>query len=402
MRSLILLLVLGLLVPITRAGSDKLIIHEWGTFTSLQDETGRALGGINQDVEPLPSFVHDLSRTPDKIFGKGLPYGVDANITMRLETPVVYFYPGQSSVKTLDFSVKFQGGLLSQFYPDAKTNVPPGTVPPVSANSIGSLEWKNVALDTRKSGPKTDSHVWLAPRKVNAVDVTATNGESERYLFYRGVGNLDSPLKVVRHEDRLDILSQIDASLNTAGEMRFAKIWYFDMRADGSCAFTSFGPAKVSANAPGPIGWINSNFSDTEYSTGSIGRLRSDMHAALVADGLYDDEAAAMLNTWENSYFKSAGSRVFFIVPRAWTDHYLPINLSTDADVNRVMMGRVDLVTPMHRKTLQKLAATNGDPTKAEVVDLYKQLGRFGGAILRDEVKQRPSKSLQALVGAAL
>ncbi len=40
---------------------DKLMVHEWGTFTSLQDEAGRQLGGINVDDEPLPTFVHDLN-----------------------------------------------------------------------------------------------------------------------------------------------------------------------------------------------------------------------------------------------------------------------------------------------------------------------------------------------------
>ena len=35
-------------------------VHEWGTFTALQAEDGRAIAGINTDDEPLPTFVHDL------------------------------------------------------------------------------------------------------------------------------------------------------------------------------------------------------------------------------------------------------------------------------------------------------------------------------------------------------
>ena len=39
------------------AGSnDKLIVHEWGTFTALQNERGEQLGGINIDDEPVPKF----------------------------------------------------------------------------------------------------------------------------------------------------------------------------------------------------------------------------------------------------------------------------------------------------------------------------------------------------------
>ena len=42
------------------APAQPLVVHEWGTFTALQDETGRTLGGLNTDDEPVPSFCHDL------------------------------------------------------------------------------------------------------------------------------------------------------------------------------------------------------------------------------------------------------------------------------------------------------------------------------------------------------
>src|ERR1700732_1534358 len=60
----LLLLVVGLTDP--GMGSEdaakKLVIHEWGTFTSLQDEDGKAVGGINTDDEPVPAFVHQLRK----------------------------------------------------------------------------------------------------------------------------------------------------------------------------------------------------------------------------------------------------------------------------------------------------------------------------------------------------
>ena len=36
------------------------VIHEWGTFTVLQDEQGHSLPGVNINEEPLPSFTHRL------------------------------------------------------------------------------------------------------------------------------------------------------------------------------------------------------------------------------------------------------------------------------------------------------------------------------------------------------
>jgi hypothetical protein len=76
----------------------------------------------------------------------------------------------------------------------------------------------------------------------------------------------------------------------------------------------------------------------------------------LVADGLFADEADGLLNTWEASYFKSAGLRVFFLVPREWTDFYLPLETSLAADINRVMVGRIELITPEQRKNLAKIS----------------------------------------------
>ena len=79
------------------AASEKLIVHEWGTFTSLQDEKGRTLGGINTEDEPLPQFAHDIdhllvlkkNQLPP-YFYQGAPQALPA-IVMRLETPVIYF-----------------------------------------------------------------------------------------------------------------------------------------------------------------------------------------------------------------------------------------------------------------------------------------------------------------------
>jgi len=80
------------------SNDDRLIVHEWGTFTSLQDEHGKSIGGINTDDEPVPSFVHNLHseliQSPSQlppIYLKGWPR-CDRDVTVRLETPVIYFH----------------------------------------------------------------------------------------------------------------------------------------------------------------------------------------------------------------------------------------------------------------------------------------------------------------------
>jgi hypothetical protein len=83
-------------------------------------------------------------------------------------------------------------------------------------------------------------------------------------------------------------------------------------------------------------------FSGGEFTEGA-GQLRVAMKRALISQGLYADEAEAMLNTWRSSYFQKAGLRVFYLVPRAWIDYFLPLEFSVPARVNRVFVGRIDI-----------------------------------------------------------
>src|SRR4051794_34014194 len=95
---LAVILGVSLVAARSRAG-DPLIIHEWGTFTSLQNSSGTPIGGINIDDEPLPPFVHNLNpfiliqpHAISRYMSKGLPER-HPFVTLRLETPVVYFHP---------------------------------------------------------------------------------------------------------------------------------------------------------------------------------------------------------------------------------------------------------------------------------------------------------------------
>src|SRR5688572_27293906 len=60
-RLLVLVIASVLLGPVGVAAEKTLVVHEWGTFTSLQDEKGEPIGGINTDDEPVPAFVRRLT-----------------------------------------------------------------------------------------------------------------------------------------------------------------------------------------------------------------------------------------------------------------------------------------------------------------------------------------------------
>ena len=125
------------------------------------------------------------------------------------------------------------------------------------------------------------------------------------------------------------------------------------------------------------------------------------------------------------------------MVPRAWTDGHLPLHVSEPAQIERVMVGRIELVTPGHRGLLRRIAAgpashpnwvleareqlgpneqdryyredwylhADANPTAAKLLKsmpegyrAYLQLGRFRNALLLDEAKRRPTPELAAFI----
>jgi hypothetical protein len=267
---------------------------------------------------------------------------------------------------------------------------------------------------------KTDWPVWLTPRAVNSADVTTDKGESERFLFYRGVGHVDSPLRVSRDDSgqSLTITANFPSlESGQANQIEVKSLWLVEIRADKSCAFRTIegfntlpndGKTHVVATAPAA-------FKDQDFQAGNLEKLSAAMHSALVNDGLYGAEADALLKTWKLSYFETPGMRVFYLLPRAWTEHVLPLKISRDAQVVRSMVGRIELVTPHDREQLKQIAegpgseasslrprspqeATQPRPPEPSDYRAYAQLGRFGNALVLDELKRHPTQSLTQFV----
>ena len=446
MRSVIITILSFVLASPALAG-DRLVVHEWGTFTSLQDEQGRPIGGINTDDEAVPDFVHQPIRAlyikspVPPAFSQGAPLA-HPHVTMRLETPVLYFHLPRDGPDTMKLNVKvsFRRGWMTEFYPNADSRITGTTLSTqasINERTESHLEWKSLTVGGAGAGPNTQEKVWLAPRKVDAANVTTEKGQSERFIFYRGVANLDAPLVVKRHrgtrdaDDRLILEGRLDPAIEK-DHLVVPQIWLADIRTDGTVAYRTLGPVKLLSERHKMrlmvrnVSSIRASFDPQDYDGANLSKLRKSMHEALVKDGLFADEADALLNTWEVSYFKSPGTRLFFIVPRAWTDHVLPLEISAPADVTRVMVGRIELVTPESRAALQRLTeAPPSDPAwlgKAERAEpeifkkvsagrlpisaltakppadfrAYDDLGRFRFAIVLDELKHRPGKALKS------
>jgi hypothetical protein len=447
--------VLLLLTTSARADDKKWTIHEWGTFTSLQNESGDALGGINTDDEPVPQFVHRLSymlvqRSGDlpPAFSKGAPV-CHPDVTMRLETPVIYFHPpaSQTGIQQANVAVKFHGGWLTEFFPDAQA-LTPGFAPQhiesqvfyshtgpfghLSSATESELQWNDLSVGGDWPLTGTDAHVWTSPRAVQADLVRTSNHESEKFLFYRGIAHIDAPLRVSRDINSGELLfrSQLK-DLPAEKPLAVRSLWLVDIQPGGKLAFRTLSPIRLDHNSKKILTHTSPEFAPADYSRDNLENLETSLRQALVADGLFPDEAQALLNTWELSYFKSAGLRVFFLVPRAWTDFYLPLQTSLPADINRVMVGRIELVTPQQREKLRDLSrfstarieseaaamgiafqlSTRGSSKELErltsgrtplsstipvpkTYQTYLDLGRFRNALILDEAAHHPTPGL--------
>ncbi len=344
-------------------------VHEWGTFTTLQTPEGQELGGLNVDDEPVPEFVHQSaqlisSERPGDPPQKSPSGGPMSMVTLRLETPVLYFHlPEKLKQLTVNVDVRFKGGWLTQYYPDAKS-VSPGLTPNVSdsklsRDTVGSLSWRGLKVGGTRSGPSCSDPVWNSPRQVNCQSVENPKGESEKFLFYRGVGSLTTPLKVLRTKNLVQLKDQ---------SLQLRQAWLVNIGTQG-CDFQDFPNLRRKSSSAIP----------SKLKPENLPRLKEKMRTALIADGLNPDEAAAMLAAWNESYFQNPGLRVFYLLPQKWTDQVLPLKLSaTDSNVQfttvRTMLGRVEMVSPEHEALFKKLRG--GDQTALA------RMGRFRGSIL--------------------
>ena len=365
------------------AAPAPLVVHEWGTFTSFQDADGATISGINVDDEPVPGFVHRLAIVP--VFGlnslpatwsQGAP-SCHPDVTLRLETPVLYFYPpAQWAPVHFDVRAEFMGGWLTEYYP-AATAEGGGFPKELDAGARGSLTWHLLTLDPDAGAlmHQPTSHVWLAPRKVQAaVVLNPESREAEKYHFYRGVGHLDAPLVIRKRQGGFDIALRDSEILLTT----LPRIWLVEVLPGGAVIYRTLDAGGRSNRVVLPFtvgGTLN-----------RLPELRRELTEALIAQGLFADEAAAMLDTWRLSYFESEGLRAFFLLPRSWTDARLPLKISIPADVTRVMVGRVELVSAHQRARLAKLHALTAasfpsDPLYAQDPALLRAMARTRGPL---------------------
>ncbi|MEO6189640.1 MAG: T9SS type A sorting domain-containing protein [Saprospiraceae bacterium] len=318
-------------------------VHEWGTFTTVQNSTGTRLAGLKG--EKLPDFVYDM-----KLYSAN---GIEIkNSEIQMETPVLYFYADkQLDVK---INVQFKNGIINQWFPNRMTgqNVTSNLVVDLSLPSKGYNEWDITVLD-KKARPKLieDPNIvtqeYTTPRNTSSNYIQGQNSEFEKFIFYRGLANFETPFKVeFNQKNNLVIENKFASPLSYVlvydnSPNRQPTIWW-------SGAIKS-GEKKVIADPA-----KDSEFSEVNT---EINRFRDQ----LVEGGLFRDEADAMLNTWFEAYFVNVtdveGLRVFWITPSSFVDEILPLTISpSPLRSKRVFVGRSELLKKSFEDELSTLS----------------------------------------------
>jgi hypothetical protein len=344
--------------------NEPFVVHEWGTFTTVSGSDGRLLSGLEVEEERLPNFVHCHAGFAPANKGWSRPV---SNVTVKMETPVIYFYSDRQREVQVD--VRFAGGSISQWYPQRSAgetlpSVPWAqptveqlrALPPVdfAQGFSGSVQWKVTVLapDTKEKincpaawenpqwprarvsganlvkGPPGFVEAGRADLQVNAPVV-------EGFLFYRGIGNFALPFEVKVAPDGT-------LTLRNTGTNDILRVWVYEKSTTAEAPF-HFWTGKLPAGAEQSV---------PLQPAGSF-QSKSGFGASLIYAGLTSDETSALLATWKESYFDAPGLRVFWIVPRAFTDRILPLSITPAPDkLERVLVGRSEVLTPAFEKEL--------------------------------------------------
>jgi hypothetical protein len=351
----------GWLIADEQHASTDLTVHEWGTFAAIAGNDGHAVEWTPfTGSADLPAFVEHLTDASLKPGLRG---------TIRMETPVLYFYSPRDV--TVSVRVAFSKGVLTEWYPRAARVQPSGILRTASLSQLsrdGSITWNDVAVSPNRSGEfprEVPSNRYYAARETSAAPLrvkTPAGEQQEKFLFYRGVSASRLPLSAKLNPDgKLMVrnLSQEEIPAVILFERRSERVGF--RLAGALTGETVLGPPAL---------------------TGTVDALGGDLEGILVNQGLYPDEAHAMVETWRDSWFEE-GSRLIYIVPRSFIDHVLPLTINpAPGQIVRVFVGRLEIVTPATARAVETAVASDDQASLSKY-------GRFLEPILQTVREQQ-------------
>jgi hypothetical protein len=286
------------------------VVHEWGTFTTHHGADSAPVVWMPlQDVSDLPGFVY---RASGRATRKNTIEG-----TVRMETPVLYFYGDRR--ETVSVGVRFRSGIISEWYPRGR-------------RTSDGIRWSRVTLlpgaTTQLPLEAEPSHYYPA-RATDSTMLRCRDGartQHEKFLFYRGVGTFDVPLRVRRAGEAVHIA--------VVGPDPVGRGLLLERRGD-VVGFRSVDLAAGDVSVERP-----------QSASEALAAFETELRTILIGEGLYEREADAMLNTWRATWSED-GLRVLYVVPGRLTDAVLPLSITPrPSSLVRVLIGRAEVLPP--------------------------------------------------------
>ena len=403
----------GTEIPDLAASEDQVIraalrVHEWGTFTILQGSNGQAVQWYQapEYIVDLPPFVRSVSRRLksgiNSAGGKALA-GMD---TVRMETPVLYFYPEQQMDVTVSASYP-QGRITEVFPPVLHSNgsetVWRGTLLPPDSPELAKVPAVEGAKGRHYGAARAVPDAWLfrnkpqpnrkpspaelamaAARKAQGLPPAPKVEPIDHFIFYRGAGTgTEFLIRAVQssNDPRTYTLHNTGAPVAKLFALRVS---------EGLTSWTQITDLKTEAWDREQRKHINRQTFTFPEPAGPVGTvaetIREEMVASLHAEGLTKAEAEAMVATWDNLWFTEPGTRILAILPQSVADAMVPLKITPVPEkIERVFVARLELITRQQEEILTAVlnspAQSGETKAQSELAALEKfdslQLGRY-------------------------
>jgi hypothetical protein len=361
----------------------NLEVHEWGTLTVLSGSDGLPLQWYQSSsvTDELPSFVE---RNP--MGGKAGLFPVKSIV--RMETPVIYFYPEEPM--RVSVSVTYKGGQVTEWFPGIKRSGDKWLDPLIwegdllaphdemARGEIPDVEAKGEHYRHAREVP--DAWIFRSTTRIERpAEDPAKGKDTDKFVFYRGKGDYAPPYMVQAANDGTVTLRHWGAG----GAIPAA----FALTVKDGLAHWARMPQLAAARHDDAAA-LGAQVTARPDATGipvekASAALTAAMREALVAEGLTADEARAMVATWDGHWFREPGTRVLAILPRAWVDEVLPLTITpAPTKLKRVFVARFETLTSERETELLALLRENTADGGQSAKFSKLQLGRFASGAL--------------------
>ncbi len=364
--------------------AHALEVHEWGTFT--------VLSGSNGTQVPWYQSFSDLARLP-KFVSTGI-MGKPGLATVRMETPVIYFYPEKEMKVSVE--VSFENGTVTETFPQTLPDairVDPvngmsvfgkwsGTLhPPTDTAALAEVPAIQESKNPEPYGAAREvPDAWIFESDLSEIpglEVQPHFPHMEKFIFYRGAGNAYIPVSAGMTGDKVTVMNNSESALNygVALRVRDGKAGWVPIPQlagrpmDGDPAKNH---AQIAFGEPvRPLDEVESE-------------LAGEWKKALTAEGLTPTEASAMVETWRKTWFREGGDRILTLVPRQLTDEMLPLKITPAPDkMERVFVMRIEMISPDKEQKLVGLLNSEKEADEEQFADFERlELGRFGNGAM--------------------